>query len=240
MNKLIASIFFVILALGCTSTSDSNVDHNEQNQITSEITAPLKSYVIISEEKSETPGKAQLLEYAVYLDSVYTETALKEVVMDIYNQNKNKKVFEDHVTATVIGVYLFTSKEASEDKSNWIAMLIKRPSEEDPDISLSDSKIKALYELTDNIKSKDEMELERINTYLNKRGLDLCNLSDQLKKIELDNINKADAKYPHYGKEHTAMVEKLDEAYYRNLKRKHNLNDEMIVRVWIFAMSYCK
>lgn len=197
-------------------------------------------YEVINEQKLETSYKAQLTEYAIYKDTIYTKEALEDAVLEIYNLNSNKDVFETHDKATVLAVYLFTSKDAFEDKSNWIAMLIKGPNEKEPRITYNDFKITALSNSADNVKTKDEIELEKLKAYLQKRGLDLCILSNMLKKMELDNIHKADAKYPDYGDKHMAMIDQLDEQSYRNLRKKYKLSDDMLGKVSVFAMSYCK
>ncbi len=197
-------------------------------------------YEVLNETKYETGYKAQLVEYAFYKDTVYTKEALTNTVMEIYNLNRNKDVFENHDSPTVVGVYLFTSKEAIKDKADWIAMLSKSPNDTEPIVSFNQFKLTALANLSDNIKSEDEIQLEKLKSYLKKRGLDLCTLSDMLKKLELDNIHKADAKYPDYGEKHMAMIDRLDAQSYRLLKKKYNLNEDMLSKVSIFAMSYCK
>jgi len=195
---------------------------------------------MIDEVQSETPGKAQLLEYAAYTDSIYSEDALRSVVMDIYDRAKDKNVFESHDVATVIAVYLFTFKKAIQDKSDWIAMLMKSPNSADPYISFNQFKISALSKLRDKIKSKDELELEKLKNHLQKNGVDLCDLSDEIKRMELLNIHKADARYPDYGEKHMEMIDQLDEQFYNELKRRYDLNDTMLSRISVFAMSYCK
>lgn len=226
---------FVLLAVFITGCSDNK----SENQVSKE-TAANNSYEIISESKSETIGKAQLVEYALYKDTIYNHQALKEAMMQIYNNNQEKDAFDSHEKATVIAVYLFTSNEAFKDKANWIAMLIKAPSDIEPRISYNDFKINALSNTQDKVKSKDEIELEKLKTYLSARGLDLCTLSDTLKKMELDNIHKADATYPDYGDKHMAMIDRLDRESYRNLRMKYKMSDDMLNKVSIFAMSYCK
>ncbi|RZK26819.1 MAG: hypothetical protein EOO43_01650 [Flavobacterium sp.] len=201
---------------------------------------PNIQYEVVNEKKYETSYKAQLTEYAFYKDSIYTEEVLTDVVMQIYNLNKDKNVFKAHDKATVVGVYLFTSKEAIKDKADWIAMLSKSPNDTEPIVSFNQFKLTALANLSDNIKSEDEIQLEKLKSYLKKRGLDLCTLSDILKKMELDNIHKADAKYPDYGEKHMAMIDRLDAQSYKQLKKKYNLNEDMLSKVSIFAMSYCK
>lgn len=208
-------------------------------KVSKQSTPPIK-YEVINEEKYETSYKAQLTEYAFYKDSIFTEEALTNVVIGIYNLNKDKNVFKAHDKATVVGVYLFTSKEAIKDKGDWIAMLVKSPSDTEPRVSFNNFKLTALANLKDNIKSKDEIVLEKLKSYLKKRGLDLCALSDMLKKMELDNIHKADAKYPDYGEKHMAMIDRLDAQSYEKLMNKYNLNEAMLSKVSIFAMTYCK
>jgi hypothetical protein len=198
------------------------------------------SYKVISEEKMETSYKAQLIEYVWYKDTVYTEDALRNTILEIYNNNKDKNVFDTHDSPTVIATYLFTSKEAMKDKSEWIAMMIKGPNDTEPNVSYNRFKVTALNDLKDNIKSKDEIELDKLNAYLNERGLELCSLADQLKKLELDNIHKADAKYPDFGEEHMAMTERLDAQGYKKLRIKYRLSEDVFVKVSIFAGSYCK
>jgi hypothetical protein len=198
------------------------------------------NYEIISEEIYETGSKNQLVVYAFYKDSIYTKVALENTVKEIFEVNRDKDVFKNHKSATVLGVSLFTSKEAIKDKSEWIAMLTKGPDDAEPRILFNDFKISALNDLNDNIKSEEEIELEKLNVYLKKRGLELCPLSDTLKKIELDNIHKADAKYPDYGDKHMAMIEQLQAQSYKNMTKKYNLNEDVFMKVSMLAMSYCK
>ena len=115
---------------------------------------------MIDEMKSETSGKAQLLEYAVYTDSVYTEEALKDALIDIYSRNCNKDVFESHDRATVVGAYLFTSRKTYEDKSNWIAMLIKGPNDSEPNVSYNSFKVMALSGQNDRVRAKMKLNLK--------------------------------------------------------------------------------
>ncbi|MFW0715013.1 hypothetical protein [Pedobacter sp. N23S346] len=239
--KSIALILVIILSFiyGCKESQPKNESSQEIVEHSTVKTEPAH-FEIINEVKSETSGKAQLLEYAVYTDSVYTEEALKNTVKDIYNSNCNKDVFLNHDRATVIGVYLFTSKETYQDKSNWIAMLMKGPGDSEPIISYNSYKVRALSEQNDKVKSKDEIELEKLNRYLSKRGLELCSFSAQLLKMEQDHIDRADAAYPDFGPEHLAMVDRLDEQAYRALKRKYKLSDNTLTEIHVFAMSYCK
>lgn len=243
INKIfILKVLFLLvmasLMAGCTgqATKEDKAVEAEKGYTVQTHSA---SFEMIDEVKSETPGKAQLLEYALYTNSVYTDEALKSTLMAIYNRNKNKDVFLSHDRATVIGVYLFTSKKSYEDKSNWIAMLIKGPRDIEPYVSYNSLKVRALSEQDDNVKSKDEIALENLNRYLSKRGLELCSFSAMLQKMEQDHIDQADVAYPDLGSKHLAMIERLDKQAYRAIKRKYKLSEDMLTRVHVFAMSYC-
>jgi hypothetical protein len=239
INSLLIFGLLISLGLSCTNPKIKENNTDETKQRLDRKVLPVH-FEMINEVKTETPGKAQLVEYAVYTDSVYTEEALKNTVMDIYNRNKDKDVFSNHDRATVMGAYLFTSREAYKDKADWIAMLIKGPMDSEPTVSYNSFKITALNNVGDDVKSKDEIALEKLNSYLKKRGLELCSLSDLLKKIELDNIHKADSAHPDFGPEHQAMVDRLDNQSYAELKRKYNLSEDKLTEVSVFAMSYCK
>lgn len=235
MKRLSTIVFLTTIILGCANPKNENV----AEQSKTENSEMLSNYSIVDEIKSETSSKAQLIEYAVYEDTVYTKEALENTVTQIYELNKNKNIFKTHEFANTLAVYLFTSKEAFKDKSNWIAMLIKRPNETTPYVTFNEFKINALGKSKD-IKSKDEVELEKLTSYLEKKGLNLCTLADLLKKTELENIHKADAKYPDYGDRHMAMIDQLDAQSYRLIRKKYNLSEDMLSKVSVFAMSYCK
>jgi hypothetical protein len=232
-SSYITGLALLTLAIFSCSSPETQTGEKTNSSVSN-------NYEILSEDKYETSGKAQLLEYAVYKDSIYTKDALEKIVIKIYDLSRDKNIFKHHDAPTVIGVYLYTSQNAFKDKAEWIAMLTKGPNDSEPRVSFNDFKITALHGQSDSSKSDDEIELEKLKSYLKERGLELCTLSDTLKKVELDNIHKADAKYPDYGDKHMAMIEQLDAQFYESLKRKYKLNDNVITKVVIFAMSYCK
>ncbi len=119
-------------------------------------------------------------------------------------------------------------------------MLIKGPMDSVPMVCFNSFKITALNNIGDKVKSKDEIEHEILKSYLKTRGLELCSLFELLKKIELDNIHRADAAHPDFGPEHQAMVNRLDNHSYAELKRKYNLSEDKLTEVSVFAMSYRK
>lgn len=232
MNKFVNLLMLVSVIVACTSSKSEDETLSIQTQTL--------NYEVLSESKLETSYKAQLIEYAICKDTIYTEETLSIILSDIYKRNKDKNVFNEHEKATVVAVFLFTSRDTFKDKANWIAKLTNGPDDAEPQITFNSYKMSALSKSYDTVKNEDEIELEKLKAYLLKRGLGLCSLSDTLKKIELDNIHKADAKYPDYGDKHMAMIEKLDEQSYRNLRKKYKLSDDMLSKVSVFAMSYCK
>lgn len=208
----------------------------------SSISSHSPNYVIIEEERVETNGKAQLIEYVALKEESYSEENLKKVMLEVYYKNKDKDVFEKFDAATVFGVKVFTSEKIyKDDKSAWIAMLTKTLTHAEPSLSFNKRKIKSLSGLKDETKSKDEIILEKINNYLQERNLDLCSLNNHLGKIELDCIHKADAKYPNYDyPQHTDLTDKLIKQEREKLIKKYNLNDSIFIYVGVFSMSYCK
>lgn len=236
-----AILFTTLVTLsGCTDSS-KQVDEDKATAVDAYTDYKIDDrFEVISEEKKETSLKAQLLEYAWYKDTIYSKDALTKAILEIYNFNKDKDVFENYDAPSVMAVYLFTSKEAMKDKAEWIAMLSKGPGDLEPRVIFNEFKLTALNTTNDNVKSRDEIELDKLKSYFTKRGLEVCELADLLKKIELENIHKADAKYPDYGEEHMAMIHRLDAQSYRKLKAKYKLSDDMLSKVSVFGMAYCK
>ena len=202
----------------------------------------LKNYEIINEEESETSNKAQLIEYVVYNDTVYTESVLEEVLLDVYRNNKDKDLFDNFSAPTVFGAYVFTSREIfKSDKGAWICMLTKGPLDSEPSLSFNKFKLKSLQGLNDNIKSEDEIALDKLNAYLQERDLELCEFYEELGDMELDAIHKADAKYPDYDyPEHVDYSSKLMKEERLKLSTKYNLADSIFINVAVFGMSYCE
>jgi hypothetical protein len=229
MNILNFSLttIFLLLLISCGNESKNNLSDK---------------YVIVKEENYETSNKAQLIEYVVYKDTVYTESALKNVADEIYKLNKDKDLFKNFNAPTVFGIYVFTSEEILEsDKSAWICMLSKGPSDSEPRISFNDFKLKSLQGLNDNKKSEDEIALDDLNKYLLERGLELCSFYKQLGDMELECIHKADAKYPNYDyPEHSDYSDKLMKEERGKFATKYDLKDSIFVKVSVFGMSYCK
>lgn len=230
---------FILLA-SCNRESDNK---GNKQVITTEDTNDSSSnlnFEVISEDKYETNYKAQLLEYAVYKHTDYSKEALSKTILEIYRLSKDKNVFENHEGPSVIGIYLFTSKKAMKDKADWIVRLSKSPNEIEPDVTFNELKVTTLNNSQDNVQSEDEIELAKLRAYLSERGLELCALANVLKEIELENIHKADAKYPDFGEKHQALVDRLDTQSYKKLRTQYKVSDDMLGKVSVFAMAYCK
>jgi hypothetical protein len=226
----------ILLVLAMISCQTSNGDKG-----VSESTVELNNYEIIEELPSETFNKAQILYYAHYTDSVYSEKALSKVLVDIYGKAKHKDYFDNFNSPTVIGVYLFTSKEtAQKDKSSWIAMLSKGPSDQSPRLSYNSLKISGLQGLNDSVKSKDEIYYENLNQYLQERGLQLCSFAERLGQMEDECIRLADKKYPNFGIEHSDYSFQLMKERRKEIASTYNLVDSIFGSVAVFSMTYCK
>ncbi|ELY2010341.1 hypothetical protein SL057_001385 [Flavobacterium psychrophilum] len=197
-------------------------------------------YEILREEHLETSNKAQLIEYAIYKDTIYNEETLKSVVLKIYDEHKNKDLFENFDAPTVVSVYLYTSKESANDKSAWICMLLKSPTSEEPNISYNNLKMNSFEGLNDNKKDESEVANEKLQLYLKERNLELCSFYKQLGDLELESIKKADIKYPEFGLKHREYVESIRVEERMKLIQKYNLTDSIFGQVSTFGMAYCK
>jgi hypothetical protein len=195
------------------------------------------NYKIINKEKRETPNKRQLFLFATVINLPKTEADLEAMMKNIYESHKN----DDDSHPTVVTVFLYTSEAASEHKESWLAMLTKTPDKTEPYISIQTLKFNSIVGLSDDKKSKDEIELEKLNKQLKERNLDLCGFSQQLKDMELDCIHKADKKYPDFGPKHGDYAKDLMEGERNKLKVKYNFKQsDIFIKVAVFAFSYCK
>ena len=198
------------------------------------------NYEIIKEEKNETSGKAELIEYVVYNDTIYNEDVLKNIVLEVYEKNKDKDLFDNFDAPTVVNIYLYTSAESANEKSEWICMLSKSPLSPELDIRFNNLKTNSLSGLNNGEKDSSEIDYEKLQEYLKERDLELCSFYKQLGEMELESTHKADAKYPEFGKEHDKYVENIREEERKKLIQKHNLNDSIFTQVSVYGMSYCK
>lgn len=230
LSTSIQSILFILIIVitGCKGSGSQESE-------------PLRSYSIISEEPTETTGKAQIVYHAHYEDSVYTEEALEKILLDIYEQAKDRDLFKNFDSPTVIGAYLYASREtALNDESSWIAMLSKSPSNPDPRLSFNTLKLNGLNDLQSVEKSEDAIRYEELTQYLKERGLELCSFRKKLGKMEDECIRMADEKYPDYGEEHHKYSSQLMDERRKKLAAEHNLADSVFSEVVGLGMYYCK
>ena len=246
MNKTSTFLLFFLCATLLTSckndkkkSTTSELDEISENEIIPE--RRQFDYEIVNTDVVETKNKAQVTKYVAYKDSIYNKDALSDVMLEVYFRNRKAQVFKNFEEPTVVAVYVFTSiEQAKNDRSSWISMLVKGPNDESPNLTYNEMKLKSLSGLNDEVKSKDEIALENLNEYLEKRDVTLCDLYKQFGSYELDNIRKADVKFPDYGKEHTDYVTKLNKADRNRIMSKYNLTDSIYTKTIVFGMSYCK
>jgi len=245
--KRISTLLLILLST-ILFTNCKNDQKQKTNLETDKVTENEKfiekrkfDYEIVNTDILETKYKAQIAIYVAYNDSVFSKDALSDVLLEVYNKNRKAKVFENFVEPTVIAVYVFTSiEQAKNEKGAWISMLVKVPNDENPKLTFNELKLKSLAGLNDKVKSKDEIALDNLNEYLKKKNVTLCDLYKQFESYELDNIHKADAKYPDYGEEHSDYVTKLDKADKKRIMSKYKLADSIHIKVIVFGMTYCK
>lgn len=204
--------------------------------------APIKKFEVFHDESSESSMKAQWLVYAKYLDTNYSHEALSSVIQSIYSLYENKSGFENHSSPTVVGIYMYTSKDVYlKDKSGWICMLFKGPLDASPGINYNDIKLEVLVGLQDTIKSKDEIAIENLKSLLNSKGLDLCQLKDDLSELNKQCLKRAELKYPEFDfPQYDDYVEKIYSEEKHKLALEIGVPDSVLVNVSWYGYSYCK
>lgn len=199
-------------------------------------------YVIFDVQLLEVPNKAQVLVYAhLTQQKLETKAHLENALLEIYELYKNTAEFKKFTHPTVVGVYLYTSEKlGKQNKAAWIGMLMKSPNDAAPKTRIDELKFRSQTSLEANEGTEDEIEFEKLNKVLFERGLELCSFNKRLSEIELECIHKADKHYPGYGLQHQAYIDELQEEATNEICRVHDLNDEILTKVNVFAIAYCK
>jgi len=190
----------------------------------------ITNYDILSVEKSNNSTRT----YVVYKDTNYSKIELEKVLIDV---NKNNKDTNLYFTA-----YLFTSLNiAQTDKSAWISMLEKDPSNSEPVITFNEMKLSGIQEASDNIIDENDIALSNLKAHLSQKNVELCTLYNELSNMELGCSRQADLKYPEKGGlKHYEYTKELIGTERKKIAEKYNLNDTIFSTVAVFAMTYCK
>lgn len=100
---------------------------------------PSIQYTVINDEVDESPGKTQVaMDLLVPQDA--SEVALREVLLFLYDEARQRTGFQYHSEPTIIGIYAYPSREhAASGMGQWSAMLIKTPRSDDPTINIAQS-----------------------------------------------------------------------------------------------------
>lgn len=234
---LFLSSLFLLISCGNNKQEQSNLaDIPIKSTISENV-----NYQILKIEPFESDAKSQVKCIAYLTTDTISREILTESLLKIYSELKNYNGFKNYSAPSVIGIYLYTSKEmASNMEASWIAMLVKAPNDNQPKISFDDQKIEALKSHTSHEKSPDEVMLEKLNEYFKKKNTDLCSLYKTLYDIEGATIKEADAKYPNYGAEHSQYQSKLYLQQQKQLFKKFGINDTLSTYITVFGMRYCK
>jgi hypothetical protein len=199
-------------------------------------------YVIFDVQLLEVHNKAQVLVYAhLTQQELETKAHLENALTEIYERYKDTIGFEKFARPTVVGIYLYTSEKlGKQNKAGWIGMLLKGPGDAAPNIRIDDLKFGSQTSLEANEGTEDEIEFEKLNKVLFERGLELCSFHKRLSEIESACIHKADQKHPGYGLQHQVYADELQAEATKEICRVHDLNDEILTKVNVFASAYCK
>ena len=222
-------------------TNNKPVDDNQTNSSLGQ--EPFAAYKILKREPYETAGKAQVKCYAYLTTDTITKDRLSATLTRIYDDLKSYNNFKKFSSPTVIAIYLFTSKERAENMTDlWIGMLSKSPSNDKPDISFDELKIRALQSLADKIKSDDTKKYEFLTEYLKKRNTDLSSIFKLLYDIETTTAKQADIKFPNDmgTTEYTDYKTKLYKEEKSKLFKKYNIDDSLSGSIDTYGLYFCR
>lgn len=89
--------------------------------------------------------------------------------------------------------------------------------------------------------NKDLEKLNELKHYLSVRDLELCSFYEDLQKMELECIHKADDKFPDFDvPAHGDYVASLIKAERKKIATKFNIIDAKLDEIAVFAVYYCK
>lgn len=222
----------ILILLSCKNNSEKN------EEVLSDFEVP--AYEIIDKETDENSRKAQIVVDVLYKDTIFNREDLKRVLLDVYEKNENENGFQYHDKPTVIGVYIYTSKEsATNDRSSWIGMLTKGPKDILPALKYNDFRMEGQKDLHSNETSEDEKAYQDLLQYFKERNLDFCKFYKNLGKIEKESIDKADEKYPEFGIKHLDYSEELIQKERMKLSRQYHIHDSIFTYAIVFGSKYC-
>ena len=198
------------------------------------------AYTIFDVQLSEVHNKAQVIVYAALSQQlVGTQESLEATLAEIYEQYKDTAGFRKFGLPTVVNAYLFTSEGLGrKDKSAHIAWLRKGPNEVEPIIKVDELRLADLRAWDANEWTEDTIAYEQLNRALFDKGLELCSLNNRLKQIEHECTRKADLRYPDFDLEHTTYNDELLSAALSEIKAVHNLDDDLLNSVHVFARAF--
>ncbi|EHQ26158.1 hypothetical protein [Mucilaginibacter paludis] len=240
LSPLLLLSLILLLVTGCGSPEKKNKVSVADTVVKANVAKP-KNYAVVSADKLETSGKAQIKVMAYLPSGFKDKNELELTLNNIYNTYRHEGGYTNFSEPTVVAVYLFeTEKLAKTDPSAWLGMLMKGPSDTNPYLSFNDFKVNASLGLKDKVLSKDEIQLAKIKKLLASRGVDMCDLNKTVNDIELNSIHAADKLYPDYGTEHDVYSDKLINKEWKKLERKYRLTKDEIDKACMFATVYCK
>src|SRR5690606_21955060 len=222
----------ILILLSCKNNSEKNEEFLSDSEV--------PAYEIIDKKKNEKTRKTKNVVDVLYKDTIFNREDLKRVLLDVYEKNKNENEFQYHDKPTVLGVYIYTSKEsATDDRSSWIGMLTKVPKDILPALTYNDFRMEGQKDLHSNETSEDEKDYQDLLKYFQQRDIDFCEFYKNIGKIEKESIDKADEKYPEFGIKHLDYSEELIQKERTKLSRQHHIHDSIFTYAVVFGSKYC-
>lgn len=170
--------------------------------------------------------------YAYLLTDTFTKEDLNKWLLEMKSLSSRKMTY----------IYLYQSQNlAINEKSNFIAMFSRTPSDEKDNISFNDFRMDAVNDKLDTLESNDEKMEKYLIDYLKQRGTNYCDFAIMDNELYDKSIKEADDKYPGLGSikrtNYQSSIYKRDR---KELFKKYKVNDTMDSWISAFYLTKCK
>lgn len=193
-------------------------------------------YEILEIKPYESSNKAQINVRAYITDDFKSKDELKNTAIKIKNNTINEVKFKNYSQATSFALFLYPGKATAERQGMWLLKYAKAPVDLIYEFSYNDKMIEA--QRIKKEKSEDDIAFDKFNEKLSNKNTSICEIYNI--DYDLENIRKADKKYPNFGIKHSEYVSELNKKDKNKIFKKYNINKDDYVKITAFGMLYCK
>ncbi len=224
--KRIIFLLLLVFSLSLTNCGESKNDSNKSGKKNNN--QNLLKYSILKEDISDTPLKIQVTLKVLIEDNKIDEQKIKNLLNYLYEKTINRSGFKHQDHPTNIYIYAYTSKDKAESgKGQWIGMISKSFDETKPEISISKTQLKALYEVPEKkwgLTHEQRLEIWKKIILLERKAQ-----KEADKKYPLDHpgITKSDMN------NNVNLMRELNEKYKNALAKEYGVKKEIIDSIGI-------